>query len=97
MKMLVKAKVTAIENERDVKVVGKDQYLACANAILDCGSGDDYICAKVYGKDKITVCKQKMLAEIPVDMVLSIIGRVRSNKDGSTFYDNAVSVKWILS
>lgn len=98
MKFIVKAKVTAIENPHEMKLKDRPQSLEAATAILECGQGNDFICADVYGKDRIVVLKQKMLADKPVDLVISIVGKVRTNsKDGTPFYDNTVSVKWILS
>ena len=95
MKFLVNAKITALEDEHTMKVTGRD--LQCANAILECGQGGDFICAGIYGKDKITVLKQKMLAGKPVDLILSILGKVAAGKRGGPIYVNTVTVKWILS
>lgn len=95
MKFLVSAKITTLEDEHTLKVSGRD--LQCANAILECGQGGDFICAGIYGKDKITILRQKMLAEKPVDLILSMVGKVSEGKSGSPIYVNTVTVKWILS
>lgn len=97
MKFMVNAKVTAIENEHQMKLKDKTQAIEAAAAILECGQGSDFICAEVYGRDRITVLKQKMLAEKRVDLVISVVGRVKPGNNGMTFYENNVSVKWILS
>jgi hypothetical protein len=92
MRILVNATVVSVENEIRIKVEHGSKFADLAYAILDVGKGGDCIVAKVYGRDRITVLKQKAVADKPVDLVLSITGKVH---DGQ--YDNNLYVKWILS
>lgn len=96
MKLYVKARVSAVECEAVIPPRNnKVGPLDIATLILDCGDGD-FIAATVYGKDRIAVCKEKMKAELPMDLILSIVGKVEAGRE-RTFYKNQITVKWILS
>lgn len=95
MKILITATPISIENWNKVETK-TGMKMEAATAVLSLGD-DDFIAAKVFGKDKITALKERIAPQKPVDLVLSIKGLVKQPTPEKTYYENAIMVKWILS
>ena len=92
MKILVNAVIVSIEAER-TSTTKAGKILNYCTVVLEVGRGDDYICADVFGKDRITVLKQKHKAGKPVELALSLTGAIKK----PSFWGNNLYVNWILS
>lgn len=97
MKIYVKAKITAIENEGTIKYKSDGKTSEVATLILDVGDSD-FICCNCFGRDRIAVCKEKMKAGVKAELVINVLGKVKkSERLDKIMYDNDLSLKWILN
>lgn len=97
MRIYVKGKVIAVENERDAVVYGKKSRVA--TIVMQTLDGENF-CAKCFGREKVNVCKEKLKCESYAEFVITITGRALTGKGehpDQIIYVNDVSIKWILS
>ena len=97
MRFYIKGKVLGVEDENDVVAFG-DKLTKVASLIIQPNDGEDPICAKCFGKDKLAVCKEYLRSQKPMEMILTLSGRVipASEKYPVPKYINEVHLKWVL-
>lgn len=96
MRFYVKArKVVSVNDEHEVLLKKGTVRSRAATVILELADSD-HICAKCIGKDKVAIMNQKARSGMPVELIITMEGRVLRTKDERTMYTNEVHIKWIL-